>query len=344
MMQNPGFIKKIVLIMTVITIFLCFPVSSSANSMNITNHITYTKDYIVQNQIPVDDWNDTVMYSSVGIFSISEVEPYIPEADPTSARTTATRILASISVGQADRSEGEENADVAALKKLQNKDGSFGDFYDTLYSVMALKAFDVTFMSEKAVENILSYQNEDGGFYYEDESPVRTTGRAMTVLSMFTEDPKVTNAINKNIEFLESKKLENGLYDDETCITYSCALIGLIDVGVTMTGNERVKMASKLMEFRNTDYSYNANIDDEKSDDTSTLYALTALDAAGRSDSVYARIMEEGSVNQYSLKDYIPFFTGYGILALTSVVFWVYLMFFRGRKKKENKGKEAELI
>ena len=339
MIKNSSLVKTVAIFMVAVTVFLCLPVSSSASSINITNAITNTKDYVVKNQIPVDDWNDTVMYSSVGIFSLSEVQPYIPEADHTSARTTATRILASISVGQADRSEGEENADVAALKELQKQDGSFGDFYDTLYSVMALKAFDVTFKSEKAVEVILSYLNEDGGFYYEGESPVRTTGRAMTVLSMFTADPKVTNALNKNIEFLESKKLKNGLYDDGTCVTYCCAMIGLLDVGVTMIGDERVDMTSTLLEFKNSDHSFNMNLEDEESDDTATLYALTALDAVGRSDSVYARIMEKGSVNQYSLKDYIPFFTGYGILALISIVFWVYIMFFRGRnnnKKVEN--------
>ncbi|MBQ7014927.1 MAG: terpene cyclase/mutase family protein [Clostridia bacterium] len=339
MIKNSRFVRTAAIFMAAVMVFLCLPISSSAKTVNITSVITSTKDYVVQNKIPVNDWNDTVMYSSVGIFSLTEVEPYIPEADHTSALTTATRILASISVGQADRSEGEKNADVEALKELQNQDGSFGDFYDTLYSVMALKAFDVTFKSEKAVEVILSYLNEDGGFYYEGESPVRTTGRAMTVLSMFTADPKVTNALNKNIEFLESKKLENGLYDDGTCVTYCCAMIGLLDVGVTMIGDERVDMTSTLLEFKNSDHSFNMNLEDEESDDTATLYALTALDAVGRSDSVYARIMEKGSVNQYSLKDYIPFFTGYGILALISIVFWVYIMFFRGRnnnKKVEN--------
>jgi len=344
MLQHSRFVRTVAILMTVVTVFLCLPVSASAQAINITNHITYTKDYVVQNLIPVNNWNDTVMYSSVGTFALTEVEPYIPEADPTSALTMATRIIASISVGLADRSDAAENEDVATLKELQKSDGSFGDFYDTLYSVMALEACDVIYMTEKAIENILSYLHEDGGFYYEGESPVRTTGRAMTVLSMFTEDPKVSAAINKNIEFLQSKKTENGLYDDETCVTYCCAMIGLLDVGITMIDNERVKMASKLMEFRNTDYSYDANIGDEESDNTATLYALTALDAAGRSDSVYARIMQEGSVNQYSLKDYIPFFTGYGILALISVVFWVYLMFFRGRKQKENKEKAVELI
>ena len=240
-----------------------------------------------------------------------------------------------ISVGELNRESSAENSEVKALSDMQKDDGSFGDLNSTLYSVMALKACNELFMSEKAVEYILSLQSEDGGFYVEGEHPVVTTSRAMTVLSEFGRDPKVSEALNKTIDFVRGQRVEDGFFDDGRCDTVCAAMIGLIDLGVTVTGDEWGEMVFNLVKFRNSDYSYNMMIEDEQFDISATLHAIAAFDAVGNGKSVYVRLMEDGALNQYSLKDYLHIFKGYGILVLVSAVFWVYFMFFKNRKKNK---------
>lgn len=335
MCRNSRFFKIIVTVMVAVTVFACLPISSSASSVNLTTQITHTKDFIVQNAVPVRNWNETVMYSAVGFFTLTDIEPFIPEADTSSAYTTATRILTLISVGELNRESSAENSEVKALSDMQKDDGSFGDLNSTLYSVMALKACNELFMSEKAVEYILSLQSEDGGFYVEGEHPVVTTSRVMTVLSEFGRDPKVSEALNKTIDFVRGQRVEDGFFDDGRCDTVCAAMIGLIDLGVTVTGDEWGEMVFNLVKFRNSDYSYNMMIEDEQFDISATLHAIAAFDAVGNGKSVYVRLMEDGALNQYSLKDYLHIFKGYGILVLVSAVFWVYFMFFKNRKKNK---------
>lgn len=335
MLKKSRFVKLVAAMMALVSVFFCLPVASSATSVNTSTQITYTRDFIVQNAVPVNDWNETVMYSAVGFFNLVEIEPFIPESDLTSALTTATRILALISVGEMDRESASESPELNALVSLQQEDGSFGGFYDTVYSVMALRACDALFGSEKAVKNILSYQKEDGSFDIGDGSPIISTSRAMTVLSEYSSDPVVAEALDKTIEYIKSTETEDGLFGDGRCDTFCAAMIGLVDVGVTVTGDDWGKLANNLVKFKNDDYSYNMYTDDEQYDSGATLYAIAAFDAIGRGKSVYIRLMEDGALNQYSIKDYMPFLSGYGVLALIAVAFWVYLMFFRGRNKKE---------
>lgn len=335
MFRNSRLFKIFVYVVVAVTVFACLPVSSSASSVNLTTQITHTKDFIVQNAVPVRNWNETVMYSAVGFFTLTEIEPFIPESDVSSAYTTATRILSLISVGELNRELAAEDPEVDALSDMQKEDGSFGDLNSTLYSVMALKACGELFMSEKAVEYILSFQAEDGGFYVDGEHPVVTTSRVMTVLSEFGLDPKVSDALNKTIEFVKSQRAEDGFFDDGRCDTVCAALIGLVDLGVTVTGDDWGKMVNNLVKFRNDDYSYNMHIDDEQFDTSATLHAIASFDAVGNGKSVYVRLMEDGALNQYSLKDYLHIFKGYGIIALVSVVFWIYFMFFKNRKKNK---------
>lgn len=324
--------RIITLLITVILVVSCLSVSSSASSVNMSTQVTYTRDFIVENSIPVKNWNETVMYSAVGFFTLTEVEPYIPEADYSSAYTTATRIVTLISVGELNRESSEDNEDVKVLVSLQNEDGSFGDLNATLVSIMALKACDSLFMSEKAVEWVLSNQSDDGSFSSDGEHLVVTTSHVMTVLSQYVSDSRVGSALEKSIEFLKSQQTENGFFDDGRCDTVCSALIGLVDVGVSVAGDEWGKFVDNLIKFRNDDYSYNMFVDDDVFDSEATLYAVATFDAVGRSKSVYTRLMEDGELNQYSIKDYIPFLTGYGIVACVSIVFWIYLMFFRNRK------------
>ena len=335
MNHRSRFVRIVASMMAMVLIFLCVPVASSATAINTTTQITYTRDFIVQNAVPVNDWNETVMYSAVGFFNLVEIEPFIPESDTTSALTTATRILALISVGELNKETAEENPEVKALSDLQKEDGSFGGFYETVYSVMALNSCDAFFSSEKAVKNILSYQKEDGSFDIGDENPILSTSRAMTVLSMYGTDPAVADALDKTIEYIRSTETEEGLFGDGRCDTFCAAMIGLVDVGVTVTGEDWGKLANNLVKFKNDDYSYNMYTEDEQFSSTATLYAIAAFDAIGRGRSVYIRLMEDGELNQYSLKDYMPFLSGYGIIALVAVAFWVYLIFFRGRKRNE---------
>ena len=70
MCRNSRFFKIIVTVMVAVTVFACLPISSSASSVNLTTQITHTKDFIVQNAVPVRNWNETVMYSAVGFLRL----------------------------------------------------------------------------------------------------------------------------------------------------------------------------------------------------------------------------------------------------------------------------------
>lgn len=306
-----------------------------ATTVNVSSQITQTRNFIVKNAVAATDWSDTVMYSSVGFFSLTEVSPYIPEADASSAYTTATRLLAQIASGETDGKTAAEGEDVKTLVSLQKDDGSFGDFYDTLYSIMALKACETSFMSEKAVKSLLSLQGDDGSFTYGDENPVVVTSRALTVLSMFYEDTTVSDAISSAVSYIDSCQAEGGGFADGQADTLCEAIVGLTDAGEVVTGSKWNAMTTILMRYKNDDYSYDILVGDEAYSGRATLCALVALDALGRGKSVYIRLMDDGELNQYSINDYIPFILGYSAFALLAVVFWIYIMRFKGKQKKE---------
>ena len=330
-----GLFRLFSLCLAAVMVFLCLPVSASAKAINPSTEITHTRDFLVQNPVTPQNWEETVMLASVGYFTFAEVEPFIPEKNLASAYETSTRILTLMVLGEMDRESAAESEEFSALQNLQQQDGSFGDFDSTVYSVITLNACDAVFASERAVENILSYQQEDGSFLFGGENPIFTTAKAMTVLSEYLSDEKVTAAMEKAVLYIESAKTEAGLIGDGRCDTFCAAVIGLVDVGVQVTDDKWGYLVNNLAEFKNKDYSYTMYADDEDYDPIATAYALAAFDAMGRSKSVYVRLMEEGTLSVNIWESFKPFITGYEILAVISVAFWVWIIFFRNRKSKK---------
>lgn len=347
-----GFFRAVSGFLAVLTLVFCFAVPTDAASVNIDVEIRQTRDYVAQNAQPISDWRETVMYSSIGVFALTEIAPYVPEADPASPYSVATRILAKIATGELDRSNSAECEEAVLLRGMQKEDGSFGDLYDTLYSVMALRACNTVFSGEKAVSNLLSLQQPDGSYAYGDESPAAVTGKVLSVLAQYMADPQVSEVLTAATEYLYgAMDPETGLFPDGRCDTYCSAIIGLVDLGVAITGEEWNELVSNMLQFKNDDYSYNMTIEGESPDLNAAVYALAALDAVGRGTSVYTRLMEEGESIQYSIKDYLPMITGYVILALLSLAVWVYILFFKGKtnvgkknKMSDKKAKELELL
>lgn len=337
-----GLIRLFSLYLAVVMVFLCLPVSASAKAINTSTEITHTRDFLVQHPVTPQSWDETVMLASVGYFTFADVEPFIPEKDLSSAYASATRILTLIALGETNGETAAESEEISELKKLQQDDGSFGDFDSTVYSVMALNAVEAVFGSERAVENILSYQQEDGSFLFGDEHPIFTTAKAMTVLSAYLSDEKVTAAMEKAVTYVESSKTEEGLMGDGRCDTFCAAVIGLVDLGVQVNDNKWGYLVNNLAEFKNKDYSYTMNADDEGYDSSATVYALAAFDAMGRGKSVYVRLMEDGTLNTNIFEGFKPFITGYGILAVISIAFWVWIIFFRNRKFKKAEDSEND--
>jgi hypothetical protein len=234
---------------------------------------------------------------------------------------------------------------VAKLIAFQGDDGSFGDIYSSMYSIIALDAAGsfykdtakAAYNSEKAINFILSQKFPDGGYSYSGatEGDLDTTGMVLTVLAKYKDNSDVKAAIDAAKEFIRSKQQENGgfiVYDKDNSNTLSVCIQGLTDVGETLTGDDWKNMPASLIRFKNSDGSYKYDINDPEGNNAyATVQALMALSAIGSGSSPFKTLIDKGAFSQnYSLEDFMPIIILFVVLAALSLVFWAFIMF---RKK-----------
>ncbi|MDF2684922.1 MAG: hypothetical protein K0S55_103 [Clostridia bacterium] len=335
--------KKILTLFIVFIIILTTALTSFANTelINIVDEVMATKEFYRQNKTVLDDWQETIACGAVKLLDGS-ITPAIPIIDDENKETSA--IYAKIILVALAQNKNPKNDDidpVAKLISLQGEDGSFGDIYSSMYSIIALDAAKASYNSEKAINYLLSLKFPDGGYAYTGatEGDLDTTGMILTVLSKYKDNSDVKTAIDSAKEFIHSKQQENGGFDVDNSNTLAVCIQGLIDVGETLTGDYWKNMPASLVRFKNPDGSYKYGINDpEVYNAYATTQALMALNTIGSESSPFKTLIDKGAFSQnYKLEDFMPLIILFLVLAAFSLVFWAFIMF---RKKPSVKNKK----
>lgn len=162
------------------------------------------------------------------------------------------------------------------------------------YSLLALDCGDYAIPAdaknsrESIIEKILSYQRADGAFSLDKQSGADCdmTAIALTALSKYKSNAKVTAAIDKGINFLSKAQKNDGGFTpsyskDEVCETISQVIIALSSVGIDPVSDTRFIKNSKypldaLIAFKKADGSF-SHLVGSVSDNMASAQALEAL-------------------------------------------------------------------
>lgn len=198
----------------------------------------------------------------------------------------------------------------------QQKDGSFYTFGKDLFAVLLLDAgekigADVGGWNkeskEKAIDHILSQQNEDGSFYY--FSHLDYTGWALIVLSNYQGQEKVDVAIKKAVDFLKASQGDNGGFEDtgmwgsgENANSNACVIQGLVAIGEDLLSPDSpwIKngntVVDGLLKFQQEDGSFWWEENSQGNVVMATKQALVALSDLKHEKSTWHRLADEISL------------------------------------------------
>ncbi|MDO5398855.1 MAG: S-layer homology domain-containing protein [bacterium] len=184
------------------------------------------------------------------------------------------------------------------------------DFNKTVWqglngSVFALIAFDcgdyeipinpdaeVQATREMYINEILSHQNEDGGFSLADggEAEVDITAMALTALSEYTSVSQVSEAVERSVNYLSSQQLESGGFSSAGSENLESAvqvMVAMTSLGISDSDERFVKngkgVYDNILSYKGRDgFSHERNGGVNEMSNEQALYALAAHDRAAR--------------------------------------------------------------
>ncbi|MGO1372066.1 MAG: DUF4430 domain-containing protein [Senegalia sp. (in: firmicutes)] len=209
------------------------------------------------------------------------------------------------------------------LSSQQKDDGSFTTLGKQLFAILLLDAGEEMGADlgdwnkenkQKAIDNLLSQQNENGSFGL--FSHLDYTGWSLIALSEYREQKEVNEAINKSLEFLKSKQTDNGAFIDnsgwgsgENSNSIACVVQGLVAVGedVLDPNSPWVKngntVADALIKFQQDNGSFWWEEDNKGSVAMATKQSLVALSDLKNQKSTWHRLGEEVYLDSFVEKD-----------------------------------------
>lgn len=231
------------------------------------------------------------------------VEDYIVSVDGVLSRkknTEYSRVILALTA------IGKNPADAAGFNLLL----PLGDFDETVRqgvngAIFALLALDsgnyeipenpdaaVQATREGYVEEILSRQNEDGGWSLAGgTSDVDLTAMALQALAKYRSDAAVSGAVERGLAWLEWEQEPNGAYlswDEENSESVSQVIVALTELGVSLDDERFVKNGQTLPQvlerFACEDGSYRHTLNGG-GDEMATEQALYALAAIHRAET-----------------------------------------------------------
>lgn len=171
--------------------------------------------------------------------------------NPDSASAYAGNIMGLIAAGKNPRDYNGNNY-VKALADFQNEAGKFligewDDYSTTMaFSILALDMAKAEYNVDKAVEALLSYQGEDGGFGGADE-----TAMCIMALGNHRGINGVNTAIANGIAYLKANQKDSGGFESwgaENPYSVSAVIQGLIAVGEDPLSKEWTKNGNTMLD------------------------------------------------------------------------------------------------
>ncbi len=184
------------------------------------------------------------------------------------------------------------NADLTAT--LCNSDNMLAQGANgPIYALMALDSKDyitpenTKWNRETLCDAILSFQNEDGGFFLNDtmDADVDVTAYALIALAPYTEKQKVSDAVNKGVQWLSDNQNDDATFSSMGIVnseSTASVVIALISLGIPITGElftkDGMTAYDALLTFQNADGGF-AHLQQGGSDLLTTEQAIMAMSA-----------------------------------------------------------------
>lgn len=329
-------LKKIILTCIAAAVMTSVALPAYAASVNVGYELKSTENYYITSGDAADgnllSEYLALVYSGFTIMGDSYIQ------NKTGAALLAAEIITNAASGK-----NPDESKTAELKGLQKEDGSFGSFEETCLSMIALKATKTIFSSEKAVSFIISQQDEEGLFSASGNAnnDIENTALALTVLTPYTGASDVFSSVKKAVEKLNSLQNADGSYADGSSVTLSKVISALEDIGENTNSDLWKKMPELLITYKNENGSYRRFVSDESSDPEATAEALCALHALASGSSPTKKLMEEGKLSSFEVKDILPFLIFYIVLVIASIAFWIYILTKKKNERTLDDAKKA---
>ncbi|PWM45535.1 MAG: hypothetical protein DBX47_04410, partial [Clostridiales bacterium] len=239
--------KKFFTLLITLAILLATATPAFAESINLSTEINNILEHYSKTEKSVDTFESIVAVYSVNskVNTFDELKIY--END----KSYAGLILSRLATKKDPFAEFNGVNPVEALISTQHDNGSFGTFNQHFYSMAALESVkalrgpaSVTYASGHALDYLKSLQKEDGSF-----GDVEKTAKAITILNEFSQDAKVSVAIESAKKYLINTEF--------TTLNDLCYKVqGLVECG------ERIdpELMAKIINFKNNDGSYPDNL------------------------------------------------------------------------------------
>ncbi len=173
---------------------------------------------------------------------------------------------------------------------------------DTLcYALLAINCnpYDVSnkFDIKSCINSILKYQNSDGGFRLStntDKSNVTSTALALIALSEYKEEPQISSAIKKGLDFISKSQNQYGDFEvngQPSSVPLSYVIIALCSLNITLNPSEFNHTSESLTsllvhKYSNIDGSFAEQLNGE-GDIYATQLAILALTASKENKSPF---------------------------------------------------------
>ena len=265
-----------------------------------------------EQQKALTSWWDIVALSGAGVTVLDGGYklPALPMSEITAAPSPtgyAGRIFAALALNQDPHSFYMSVDLVRALESMQGTDGAFGDYPNQhIFALLALEAAGGEYDKASAERFLLSFQESDGGFGYEDGmgGDVDLTGMALMALSLY-DDEAAQAAIASAEDFLLAARGEDGGYVSVWSSTgqpNSCSaaavISGLVSIGVDVTQGEWAKTYENLLSMQTESGAFVYEPGNDAADAYSTQQALVALGDIAAGDSVFKRLQYDGAAEK----------------------------------------------
>lgn len=143
---------------------------------------------------------------------------------------------------------------------------------------------------EMYVNEILSYQSEDGGFALTDggKADIDMTAMALTALSEYTSVAEVSEAVERSVNYLSSQQLESGGFsgaDGENLESSVQVMVAMTSLGIPDNDERFVKNSNSvydnILRYKSeSGFSHELNGAVNEMSNEQALYALAAHDRA----------------------------------------------------------------
>lgn len=249
--------------------------------------------------------NATTWWDMVGLWGAGDGSKTNWDSSKTSL---AGNILGSLAKGADPGNTLNGRNLLSELKATQDSStGAFPGSYgptssDQIWAMVALDASKTQYDQDKAVLNLLTYQNSDGGFYYATDyntSDSDQTGMALLALANHQTVAGVTDSIDKVKAYLKGIQENTGGFSSwgtDNPNSVATVISGLVAVGEDPLADGWQKngktMLDDLLSFQLDDGSFYSPYNPGKTDAMATYQSLIALGDLNANKSVWQRLQE----------------------------------------------------